>query len=259
MALSASALIRGLVSRLLPQPNADSQNNDVALRLKRYGDVIDPIFTKHVLADEGAYYTACMTPAQAALAYGLQTSFADIAGFVAVMNTDLPLGQGTGKRVYLDYIKFILSVAPASATAAWVAIKIDSTNRTPSANQSLITPSNMNMDSSLGSISKVWFPTGGTLTLPVAGGAARLVTGNLCLRTVIPVVSDEFIISFGNTDFSQIDQNQPAALATVATVRKSAPPFIIGPQQFALIHLWFPGNAVTAASFSNIEVGLVER
>src|ERR1700741_2674850 len=129
MALSGAALIRGLVSRILPPPNPDSQNNDVALRLKRYGDVLDPIFTKHAVADEGAYYTACMTPGQSALTYGVQASFSDTAGFIAIMNGDLSIGQGTGKRVYVDYIKFIFSVAPASSTAAWMAVKIDTTYR----------------------------------------------------------------------------------------------------------------------------------
>lgn len=250
-------MIRGLVSRLLPQPNPDSQNNDVGLRLKRYGDVLDPVFTKHTLADEGAYFTATMTPGQAALAYGVQASFADIAGFIVIQNADQPIGSGTGKRIYLDILKLIYSVAPASSTAAWMAVKVDSVNRTPSANLAAMTPVNVNMDSVNGSIAKVWFPNAGTLTLPAVGGAARLIEGNINLRNTIPVVGDEVNVTFGATDFAQTFLT--AQVATVAKAVVPASPFIIGPNQFGIIYLWFPANATTAASFSNLHLAWWER
>ncbi len=256
--MATEILIKGNPSRALPIPQVDNQREGVPFRTKKYGDFLDPIFTKHALADEGCYFTGSMTPSQGALTYGINATFSDTAGFIEIQNTDLTLPTGTGKRIFLDYLKFIISTAPASATAAWMAVKTDNA-RTPSANSLLITPSNVNMDSGTPSISKLWFPTGGTLTLP-AVVAPRLITGNLNLRTTIPVVSDEYFISFGGTDFTQTPgANLPAALATVASMRYTAPPFVVGPGQCGLIYLWFPGNITTGAFFSNIEVGWVER
>lgn len=255
--LSPQALLKGIVSRILPPPYADNQSLDVPLRLRRYGDVIDPVFTKHILADEGAFFTATMTPGQAALAYGLNASFSDTAAFIVVQNVDSAIGQGTGKRIYLDLLKFIYSVAPASSTAAWIATKIDNVNRTPSANLSAITPQNVNMDSILGSIAKVWFPSGGTLTVPAVGGAARLIEGNLNVRNTIPVVSDEVNVQFGSTDYG--NAFLVAEAATVSKIIAHTAPVVIGPGQFALIYLWFPANATTAASFSDIHLQWWER
>jgi hypothetical protein len=255
--ISPQALIRGIASRILPQPYADSQATDVPLRLRRYGDVLDPVFTKHMLADEGAYFTATMTPGQTALAYAVTTAFAATTAFVAVQNTDLPVGQGLGKRIYLDILKFIFSVAPASAASAWAATVIDSVNRTPSANLLSVTPSNVNMDSANGSIAKVWFPTGGSLTVPAAGGGARTIEGNIAIRNTIPVVGDEVNLTFGPTDFAQTYLTAQAATVAKAVIPVS--PVVIGPQQFALIYLWFPSNATTAASFSNVHLAWWER
>jgi len=244
------------VARTLPAATPDGTapvgNPRAGKYLEQY--VMSMIGTKHVLADEGSYFTASMTPGQTALAYGIQASFSDIAGFIAIQNGDV----ANGKRIYLDYVKFSLSVAPASSTSALLAVKIDTANRTPSANFSLQTPNNVNMDSAVASIAKVWFPTGGTLTLPTVGGSARVVTGNLNLRAVLPTVADEYVIQFGGTDLSQME-NAAVATATIVKKQVNAPPVIIGGTDFGLLHLWFPSNATTAASFSNIEVGWWER
>lgn len=246
------------VGRALPNPSPDGSVLQPGQgRAGRYGEdyMLSILQTKHGLADEGAYFTACMTPGQTALAYGVLAAFADVSGFIAIQNSD----AANGKRINLDYIKFSLSVAPASATAAWLAIKMDTVNRTPSAGSVLITPNNANMDSTLGSVAKIWFPTGGAvLTLPAAGGAARVVSGNINLRAVLPTVGDEYVISFGGVDFSQVE-NAAVATATIIKKQVAAPPFVIGGGQFGLLHLWFPANAATGVSFSNIEVGWWER
>jgi hypothetical protein len=36
------------------------------------------------------------------------------------------------------------------------------------------------------------------------------------------------------------------------------PPVVIAPQSFALVQLWFPGNAATASQFE-FEMGMFER
>lgn len=255
--LSPQALLKGLVARAFPVPNADNQSVDVPVRLGRYGNTVEPVYTKHQLADEGGYFTATMAPGASALAYAVTTSWAATTGFIAIQNIDLPIGQGQGKRIYVDLVKFIIGTAPASATAAWAATVIDTANRTPSANLSAVTPVNVNMDSANGSVAKVWFPSGGSLTLPAAGGNVRTVEGNIAIRNTIPIVSDEVNLTFGATDFGQVYLTSQAATVSKAVIPCS--PFVVGPQQFGLIYLWFPGNSVTAAQFSNIHLAWWER
>lgn len=255
--LSPQALLKGLVARAFPTPNADSQSVDVPLRVGRYGNAVEPVYTKHQLADEGGYFTATMSPGASALAYGVTASWAATTGFVVIQNIDLPIGQGFGKRIYVDLLKFIFSVAPASGTAAWAATVIDSANRTPSANLSSQTPINVNMDSANGSVAKVWFPSGGSLTLPAAGGNVRTVEGNIAIRNTIPVVGDEVNLTFGATDFGQLYLGTQASTVAKAVIPCS--PFIVGPQQFGILYLWFPSNSSTAASFSNIHLAWFER
>src|SRR5438552_1906114 len=56
--ISPQALFRGLVARVLPTFNADSQNNDIAARMDPYGGLFtQPLVRKaHGLADAGSYF-----------------------------------------------------------------------------------------------------------------------------------------------------------------------------------------------------------
>jgi len=240
--------------RNLPTPNLDGTGQTP--RGGRYGELyVDGIVpTKHLLADEGIYFTASMTPGQTALAYGLRASFLDTAAFIAIGNN---YSAGT-TRLYLDYMKMSFSVAPASATAAWLAAKIDNINRAPTANSALQSPANCNMDVAVSSQASIYFPTGGTLTVPASSGAARTIFGNLALRNVLPTIGDEYTIQCGGVDRGETEFS---AVATATIIKRTmmAPPMVIGGGQFILFYLWFPGNATTPASFNNLELGWWER
>ncbi len=238
------------------KPNPLVDGSPQSERGGSYGEayVLSLVSTKHLLADEGSYFTACMTPGQTPLAYGVSAVFSDTAAFIVIGNGN----ANGGPRVYPDYLKMNVSTAPASSTAAWMAAKVDNANRTPTANFTKISQNNGNMDVSLPSAASIWFPTGGTLTVPGPGASARLVFGNLALRTVLPTVNDEYVVSFGTVDYTQAEN---AAVATATAVKRqiAAPPVVIGGGQYLVLHLWFPSNAGTGASFNSLEFGYWER
>ena len=200
---------------------------------------------KQLVADEGAYFVATNPTPGTAIAFALNAAVSETAGyFLSIKNTE----PANGKRIYLDYLRLICAVAPASATAGDMFIKLDSAGF--SSGGSAITPVNPNYDSTTASVADV---RAGALTT-AARVAARLVV-RARLRTAIPVVGDEWDFVFGAYEHSTAQvfngtnpQRMPIGL----------PPIIIAPQSFALLQLWFPGNAVTPASFE-FELGMVER
>src|SRR5882762_11209058 len=106
--LSPQALLRGLVARALPSLNADSQANDVGLRLGAYGEqYTQPLVRKtHNLADEGSYFVTNNAQTGIVPTYG--TAFSATAPFILIYN-----GQ-TANRLYLDYLALVAIAAGAS-------------------------------------------------------------------------------------------------------------------------------------------------
>ena len=102
----------------------------------------------------------------------------------------------------------------------------------------------------------VWDATAnaGALVTTTLSSSARQV-GRGQLRSVIPAVGDEFMFTFGATESAG-----QAIISTAAAIRQTVQcaPIILGPQQFASLGLWFPGNATTAGSFE-VEAGWWER
>jgi hypothetical protein len=200
---------------------------------------------EQILADEGYYFVATNPTPGTPIAFAVNAAVSETAGyFLSVQNTQ----PANGRRIYLDYLRLICGVAPASATAGDMFVKLDSAGFTSGG--SAITPVSPNYDSAATSIATV---NAGALTT-AARVAARLVA-RARLRTVIPVIGDEWVFSFANPELSASTvqngtnpQRMPIGL----------PPVIIAPQAFALIQLWFVGNVTTPGSFE-FELGMVER
>src|ERR1019366_772728 len=120
-------------------PIVSSENVDAPVRMGRYGDVsvLSAVPTKHILADEGSYFTITNPTPGAALAYGsagTQASFSDTVPFFILKN-NASSSDPLAKRMYLDYIRLIqiTGTAPATTTSVQMAIKLDNINCFPTA------------------------------------------------------------------------------------------------------------------------------
>ena len=135
-------------ARAIPSPQADQKAPVTNVRGGRYGEqyVFSLVPTKHMLADEGTYFIATnVTPGTAQLC-NIQAAFSDTTPLLYIQNNDSKANP-FAKRIYLDYIKLICSIAPASSTGARFAVKTDPQLRTLSTNNTLgITPTSPNSD-----------------------------------------------------------------------------------------------------------------
>jgi len=241
-----------IVSRSLPQPQAlDNVGREGSpIRGGRYSEqyTLNLWNTKHLLADEGsAFVTTNPTPGTA-VTYALQTSFSDTAAFMVIKNNDI--GTTAGKRIYLDALKLILTgTAPTGTVSMEFAFKLDNINRLPTANSSTLTPINVNMDASVGTIAQVFCPNAGAPTVPASSASARLV-GRSHISTSLGITGDEYNLQFGATDIQSGIPGTTAARSTgVARINGDAPAIVIGPQQFCVIYMWWLTAATTAPSF----------
>ena len=125
-------------ARGLPSPQTDQKAPVTNVRGGRYGEqyMLSLIPTKHVLADEGSYFIATNPTPGTALAYNIQAAYSDTVPLLYIQNNDSKANP-FAKRMYLDYIKLICSVVPASGTGARFAVKTDPTLRTLSTNNTL--------------------------------------------------------------------------------------------------------------------------
>ena len=247
--LSPQALIRGLVQRALTTPNADSTNNDVALRQGTYGELYNqPLVRKaHNLADEGSYYT--VNNAQTGIASAYNTAFTATAPFLLVYN-----GNTAGQRVYLDYLALVAIVAGAcTTTAGYVAAAVvtDTGNRYSSGGTNL-TANIVNPNYA----AAVNAPAGvavyaGAITATAAVNA-RTVVGVRNLRpnvstTVINVVGDMNLINFGSVEGA----TGSIVIANANIMPQAFPPVVIPPASSALFYLTYPVmTAPSAATFA---------
>lgn len=277
MALSPQGLVRGLVARYLPTRKADSQDTDVAFRLKSYGDVgVESVWnTRHVLADEGCVFTATMLPGATTLQLGLSATFSALAGAIVIGNSASKTDPNA-KSVYLDYLRMLVITAPTSGTNLLYATVLDDTDRTPTtisnggsdgpgtpatATAYLSKVNCTNMGLTPAPVSRVYFPmstaAGAPPVIPKAGPNARTIVGNGPLRAQIPVAGDEYLVQFGNIDAQQALVT--AAPAGASRVVSHHPAVVLGPGQWFVFYLWSLSNATAGLAFSGLEAGLIER
>lgn len=275
MALPGSSLIKGIVSRFLPPANADNQNVDVAYRLGRYGDSkVESVFpTDHFQSDEGALMVATTLPGATALQLGISASFSATAAAFVLGNSDV----AGGKRLYPKYLRLAQSVAPTSGVDLRYAIVLDSKDRTPStisnatgANQGPGTPATVtayrspvvctNMDVNVPAVGVAFFPLstagGAAPTIPAAGQFARTIVGNGYIKNSIPVVKDQYLLTFGAADPGGGTFQAAAALAKIV---ENAPAVVVGPGQFLVIYLWSASNITAGNAWDDVALVWTER
>jgi hypothetical protein len=237
MATSPQALIKGLVSRILPPINPDGYNSDVAFRQGAYGEMMTmPVVRKaHTLADEGSYF----------ILHNNQTAIAPptATGFVATTPTLVLTNLDPAKRMYIDYINLTVVTAFTAASGtgpmyATVVLDNTATGRYTSGGTQLTTaPQSPNM--AVQSVSQVnaYF---GAITASAASAAARTIVGQRMIRpassaTAVTVIGDTIIMNCGGVE------GQSAGNITLLNpniIPVPLPPIILAPSQTLLIYTY---------------------
>lgn len=252
--LSPQALVRGLVSRLLPLANPDSQNLDISLRLARYGEqYTQPLIRKtHGLNDEGSYFIVSNAN-QTGILSTPATGFVATTPALIVANID-SVANPNAKSVNLDFLNLVTTVVGSAASGLinlQGALYLDNGNRYVSGGSEItanIVSPNMNLTPR--SIAKIYF---GVLTASAATLSARAICP---LRVIRPVVSATVLDVVGETKFFNFggvegSLNGSITIANANFITVPMPCVSIGPGQSALLYLWQNvGGSNVAATYA---------
>jgi hypothetical protein len=254
--LSPQALIRGMVSRILPPPNIDGWQNDVAARMGRYGEIMTmPAVRKsHTLADEGTYFT--VNNAQTGSALSTTAGFTATTPFLLIENAAV----AGGVSIYLDYLAAVCTAAGSAASALSViqaTVVLDSTLRYSSGG-TLLSPISTNMNLGTAKSNAIVYAVPNAIA---ASALARTVAG---LRTLRPCVSTTVAAVVGDMHYLNSGGVEGGAQGNITVGNANLtshplPPIVIGPQQSALLYLYYAaGGTIVAGSYAP-EIGWWER
>lgn len=211
----------GTTARALPARNGD--NAESLVRHWTYGEVATiPLMGSkmHALADQGSYFVATnATPGTAISSVAAESTFSDLKALLFLRH-----GASSNKRLYLDYIKLTVAAAGTNGTNWAFEMKGDKGTSRYASGGTAITPKNPNMASSATSeIDAMYF---GAVVPVAATSDARLLHHGL-VRTVIKVIGDQYLFTFGNSS--------PSSQATTimegtaqAALNIPCPPVILG-------------------------------
>lgn len=207
--------------------------------------------------DEGAFFVATNPTVGTGIA--TTTSVVDDAATASATHAQnvpvmyianqYPSGDVNSKNIYLKYLRMLVTAAPTSATEWNISLRADNTPRYTSGG-SRITPVNPNTNSSNASNALIYF--GAVVTTPLPSANARLL-GRAMIQSSIPVVKDQWIITFG-------DVTMPSSILTASAAKNiNIPmgPVCIGPGWNLAIDMW--GASCAGAPAWEFELGYVER
>lgn len=221
---------------------------------------INPVRKTAGLADAGRYFTA--NNAQTGIAANTNTAFTATAPYLLIENN---AAAGTNKRIYLDYVSLLTTAAGVGTASAVVytaaALVIDNKLRYTSGGTQLTANStNMNVTSTSSALVYA-----GVILANAASASVVQVSGIRNLRlgvstTVPDEVGDTKYLNFGGVESpGQVAGSAANVMANGMFLTQNFPSVVIGPQQSALLYIWYVGiTSVTAASYAP-EVGWWER
>ncbi len=212
----------------------------------------------HALADEGTYFVATNPTIGTGIA--TTTSVVDDAATasathaqnvpVMLITNNWPSSDTGNHRIYLKYLRMLMTSGPTSATHWNFAIRGDQNASRYTSGGSLIVPVNVNMDSSVASSAQIYF--GAVVTALPTAAKGRLLAGGQ-VQSSVPLAKDQWMFTFG-------DVSAPTNVL-LASANKNltipCPPIVIGPGQSITLEMW--GTSCAAAPAWEFELGYVER
>lgn len=238
------------VNKALPTITADGSAIITPSRTGSYGEAyVLPLGSKQTaFADEGSYFTTSNV-----------TDGTGIAGHAAPVQADLstkPLlhlfNASATKSITIDFIRLRATAIGAGATTTDFTVWADRHGVTSKTSGGTVaTAVNVNPSSSNASVAVITF---GAVVGAVGTGEVRV--DHQRVRSVVAVVEDQYVFSFGSAGYAM-----PAAMALTGTAVVSAfvhgPPVVIGPGgNFKLVQ-W--GASQSGAHSFEYTIGYWER
>ena|SRR5207247_5034150 len=258
--LAPSALMKGIVARLLPTPFVDDRDIDKPARLARYGEQMAQVIygpTRHGLVEEGSYLLATNpTVSTGFTQVAAQTTFVDTTPNMYLFNSENP-ASANAKSIYLDYIKMITTAAATAAASIHYALILDTVARALTTDNTLpMTLANPNGNTQTIVAPVVKWQNSATASVIAASSPSKRLVARGTLGG-LNVAGDELTIVFGSTDVGA-NAGLTAVQATAVGHRAShSPAVIVGPGQSLVLHMWAP---TSSASWNpEVEFGMWAR
>lgn len=254
-----SQLVGFVAQKVLPQANVDSASAVTNVRLGKYGESgCNNYFSeKQMFADEGSYFVTTNPTPGTAISGTVAATYANTAGWFFFQNWN----AAGGPNAYLDYLKLIPTVAPASGTTAYFAVIRDVA--TPLATQittahyATATPVNVNGAASVTSRCVLGYQNNATASTNIAPSAASAIIGRASMGG-IPVIGDELVLKFGSTESGAYPGLTAAEAVCGGRKVSILPPVVVAPGQQIMIVPFFLNNAATGMSYE-FELTHIER
>lgn len=236
----------------LPQRNADNPASDVAQRGSDYGErwSYNPLVGKYPFVLEGSYFCARTPTPGTGVSFTTATSFSDTATPLAWGN----LAISSTKRVWLDFMKIIVTTAQASATTAQFAVKIDTVNRTVNGTNHSTTAVPYNPFN--GSIVTFNYQNSSTATVLNASSSAAQVVAEGAANG-LDILGDVYYLEFGQKMLAS-GIGLTAVQATDPAVKVISMPPVMVPSGGSWTVYWWAASIGGAPSYS-FECGWIER
>lgn len=200
------------------------------------------------VADEGSYFTILNpTPGTGVAGHAAPTTMDNTKPFLIFQNS----AEVGGRRVYLDYIKLVVTAAGTGGTLNYATHLIDSGAGYTSGGSAL-TPVSVNGDLNPNSVVRSAVAGAAVAT---ANASTQRVVAHQTARTVIPVVGDVLLFQFGQAMSSVAGAPLEGTLQLERIIQ--CPPVIVAPQQWYKLVLWRASQS--AAASYELEVGYWER
>lgn len=236
------------VSRALPTRLVDGTVDTESPRGTGYGEQYVMPYGRFVAADEGMYFVARnATPGTGEAGHAAPTTHDTAKPFIFLKNGS----ASGGRRVYLDYLKLLVTAAGTAGTLNYATHTVDR-DRTHSSGGSDLTVVNTNLqstDSSVLTIAKI-----GAVVPAQANSAAARIVAHQAVRQVIPVAGDVILFTFGH-------DAAPTSMITAGTAELErvihCPPVVFGPGESYHLVLWRASQS--AAASYECEIGFRER
>jgi hypothetical protein len=228
-------------------PTPISNGVQVVNRATRRGELFTKQLDARAHGEQGTYFTITNpTPGTGVAGIAATGAFSDAESLLFMR-----LSDASEKRLTLRYLLLELTAAGANGTDVAFVVKTDSGTSRYTSGGSSITPVNVNQRSSIATdVAQCYF---GALVTAAATSAARLVARGK-LRTVIGVVGDKYLLTFGD------EPKLPAGMimegTAQASIHVSCPPIVIGAGDSIVLSVF--QTAQTAASSFEFQAGWTE-
>lgn len=238
------------IARLLPTLTPDGSAVATPTRTGPYGEAYAIVMgsKQSAFAEEGSYFST----------YNV-TDGTGIAGHAAPVQADLSLkpllhlfNASTTKSVTIDFIRLRMTAIGAGATTTDFTMWVDRNGATVKTSGGTVgTVVNVNGASTNASSAVISF---GAVVATAGTGEVRI--DHQRVRSVVPVVEDQYVFSFGNPGYAM-----PAAMALTGTAVVSAfvhcTPAVIGPGGNFKLQEW--GASQSGAHSFEYTIGYWER